>query len=182
MAERLVVLSDIWGAKKGMWITSYLGYLQQYFDIVYYDSQQLSDIDVVNYTPEEVCAALEHGGMDTAVAQLMIKETVPSHYLSFCCGGLIAWKAALRGLPMKSLYSVSPLNIQLENERPDIPVTLLYGEHQEDRPSQAWVDHMNVPIEVVPKFGRELYTDEKIIKKVSLNILESMLKKQYAGL
>ena len=35
MAERLVVLSDMWGAKKGLWITSYLGYLQQYFDIVF---------------------------------------------------------------------------------------------------------------------------------------------------
>ncbi len=44
MAERLVVLSDMWGAKKGLWITSYLGYLQQYFDIVFYDSLQLSDI------------------------------------------------------------------------------------------------------------------------------------------
>ena len=35
MAERLVILSDLWGAKKGLWITSYLGYLQQYFDIVW---------------------------------------------------------------------------------------------------------------------------------------------------
>ena len=182
MAERLVVLSDIWGAKKGMWITSYLGYLQQYFEIVYYDSQQLADLDLVNFTPEGVMEALDQGGMDTAIAQLLIKETVPSHYLSFCCGGLIGWKAALKGVPMKSLYAVSPLNIQSENERPDIPVTLLYGEYQEDRPSQEWADHMQVPIEVVPNFGRELYTDEKIIGKVSLNILESMLKKQYAGL
>ncbi|MBT8183912.1 MAG: hypothetical protein KJN76_03660 [Eudoraea sp.] len=182
MAERLVVLSDIWGAKKGMWITSYLGYLQQYFDIVYYDSQQLAAIEIVNYTADEVCTALDNGGMQTAIAQLLIKETIPSHYLSFCCGGLIAWNAALKGLPMKSLYAVSPLNIQMEIERPDIPVTLLYGEYQEDRPSKEWADHMNVPIEVVPKFGRELYTDEKIIGKVSLNILESMLKKQYAGL
>ena len=182
MAERLVVLSDIWGAKKGMWITSYLGYLQQYFDIVYYDSQQLADIDIVNYSPEEVIEALEQGGLDTAIAQLRIKESEPSHYLTFCCGGLIAWKAALNELPMKSLYAISPLNIHFETERPNIPVTLLYGEYQKDRPSQEWADLMEVPIEVVPKFGRELYTDEKIIGKVSLNILETMLKKQYAGL
>lgn len=182
MADRLVVISDIWGAKKGMWITSYLGYLQQYFDIVYYDSQQLADIDIVNYTPEEVTQALEQGGMDTAITQLLMKERVPSHYLSFCCGGLIAWKAALKGLPVKSLYAISPMNIHLETVRPDVPVTLLFGENQEDRPSEAWADQMNVPIEVVPKFGRQLYTDEKIIGKVSLNILESMLKKQYAGL
>ena len=46
MARRLVVLSDLWGSKKGLWITSYLGYLQQYYDIVYYDSRQLADMDL----------------------------------------------------------------------------------------------------------------------------------------
>ncbi len=46
MAERLVILSDMLGSKSGLWITSYLGYLQQYYDIVYYDSQQLANIDV----------------------------------------------------------------------------------------------------------------------------------------
>ena len=41
MAEKLIILSDMWGSKKGLWITSYLGYLQQYFDITYYDSQPI---------------------------------------------------------------------------------------------------------------------------------------------
>ncbi|MEX0287479.1 MAG: hypothetical protein AB3N14_00075 [Flavobacteriaceae bacterium] len=183
MAERLVVLSDMWGAKKGMWITSYLGYLQQYFDIVYYDSQQLSDLDITEYTPEKVCEAFHKGGMDTAVAHILMKEkNNPSHYLTFCAGGLIAWNAALKGLPMKSLYAVSALDLQNELERPEVPITLLYGEYHTNIPSDKWADHMDIPIEVVPKFGRELYTDEKIIKKVCLNILETMLKKQYAGL
>ena len=182
MAERLVVLSDMWGAKKGMWITSYLGYLQQYFDIVYYDSHQLSDLNINEYTPDKVCEALNGGGMDTAVAQILIKEKTPSHYLTFCAGGLIAWNAALKGLPMKSLYAVSPLKLQHELEKPEGPISLLYGEYHPDIPSDKWAAHMDIPIEVVPKFGRELYTDEKIIKKVCLNMLETMLKKQYAGL
>ena len=46
MAQKLVIVSDMWGAKKGMWITSYLGYLQQYFDITFYDSQQLANLEV----------------------------------------------------------------------------------------------------------------------------------------
>ena len=182
MAERLVVLSDMWGAKKGMWITSYLGYLQQYFDIVYYDSQHLADLDIVEITPETVCEAFNRGGMDTAVAHILMKENTPSHYLTFCAGGLIAWNAALKGLPMKSLFAISPLDLQSEIERPEVPITLLYGEHHNAIPSDKWVDHMNIPVEVVPKFGQELYTDEKIIQKVCLNILETMLKKQYAGL
>ena len=35
MAEKLLVLSDMWGVKKGLWITSYFGYLQQYYDYDY---------------------------------------------------------------------------------------------------------------------------------------------------
>jgi hypothetical protein len=182
MAERLIVLSDMWGAKKGMWITSYLGYLQQYFDIVYYDSQQLADLDILIYTPENVCEAFENGGLNTAVAQLLRKESIPSHYLTFCAGGTIAWKAGLNGLPMKSLYAVSPKDIHMEFERPEIPVSLLYGEYQEPKPTTEWSEAMGVSLEIVHHFGLELYTDEKIIQKVCLNLLETMLKKQYAGL
>lgn len=182
MAERLVVLSDMWGAKKGLWITSYLGYLQQYFDIVFYDSQQLADVDVLIHSPENIYEAFVNGGRDTAVAQLLRKENTPSHYLTFCAGGSIAWNAALKGLPMKSLYAVSPVNLHLEKERPNCPVTVLYGEYHKELPSKEWSIQQNQPFEVVPKFGHELYTDEKIIQKVCLHLLETMLKKQYAGL
>ncbi len=182
MAERLVVLSDMWGAKKGMWITSYLGYLQQYFDIVYYDSQQLADLDILVYTPENVSEAFENGGLSIAVEQLLRKENIPSHYLTFCAGGTIAWTAALRGLPMKSLYAVSPMNFHKETEKPEVPLTLLYGEYQDPKPTKEWADGLDVAMEIVPRFGRQLYTDEKIIQKICLTLLETMLKKQYAGL
>jgi len=179
MAERLVVLSDMWGAKKGLWITSYLGYLQQYFDIVFYDIQQLADIDVLVRSQENVCEAFTNGGMNTAVAHILKKETETSHYLAFCTGGTIAWNAGLKGLPMKSLYAVSPINLHLEIEKPDCPVTLLYGEHHKDVPHKKWSEHLGIPVEIVSKFGRELYTDEKIIKKICMEMLETMLKKQY---
>lgn len=179
MAERLVVLSDMWGSRKGLWITSYLGYLQQYFNIVYYDSQQLADLDIVVHTKENICNAFFNGGQETAVAHILKKETEPSHYLTFCAGGTIAWKAAMKGLPVKSLYAVSPVNLHLETERPDCPVNLLYGQYQEDRPSEDWADQLDVDMAVTPGFGNTLYSDEKIIQKVCLDLLDKVLKKQY---
>lgn len=176
MAERLVVLSDMWGAKKGLWITSYLGYLQQYFDIVFYDSLQLSDIKLDEYTAKNVCEAFINGGMNTALAQLLAKEREESHYLTFCAGGTIAWNAALHALPIKSLTAVSPLNLHLQTEKPDCKINLLYGEYQEDKPTTKWASEMDVNMEIVPKFGRELYSDDKIIQKVSLNLLQGLLK------
>ena len=176
MAERLVVLSDMWGAKKGLWITSYLGYLQQYFDIVFYDSLQLSDISLSDYTPENVCEAFSKGGMNIALTQLLSKESEESHYLTFCAGGTIAWNAALRGLPMKSLTAISPLSLHMQTEKPECKVNLLFGEYHRDKPTAKWASELDVNMEVVPNFGRELYSDDKIIQKVSLNLLQGLLK------
>lgn len=179
MAERLVIVSDMWGSKKGLWITSYLGYLQQNFNIVFYDSRDLAQIDKTKGTTEELYEAFVDGGMALAVSQLLARENEKSHYLTFCAGGTIAWYAALKGLPMKSLYAVSPMNLQQINEAPPCPVTLLFGEIQEDRPTTEWAIKTNSILEVVPNFGRELYSDEKIVKKVCLDLQELVIKKQY---
>ena len=179
MAERLVVLSDMWGSRRGLWITSYLGYLQQYFDIVYYDSQELAGLDMVVKTRENLCKGLVEGGYDTAIAQLLAKEKTPSHYLTFCAGGTIAWRAGLKGLPMKSLYAVSPLWLEEEQNRPECPVKLVFGELHPERPSEDWAEKLEVSMHVEPHFGRELYSDEKIIRKVCLELLEDLLRKKH---
>jgi hypothetical protein len=177
MAEKLVVVSDMWGAKKGLWITSYLGYLQQYFDITFYDCQQLANIDIKVNSEKNLHEAFLNGGIDTAVTHLMKKEKEPSHYLAFSTGGTIAWKAGLKGLPMKSLYSVSSTRIRYEKKKPNVPTTLVYGELDEFRPSQEWSSKLGLDKEVIKNFGHELYSDEKIIKKVCLDLLEIVTTK-----
>ena len=179
MAERLVIVSDMWGSKKGLWITSYLGYLQQYFDIVYYDLQQLADVDPSTLSSDHKCHEFLKEGLDTGVNQLLKKESLPSHYLTFCSGGTIAWQAALSGLPMKSLYAVSAKNLNSMEEKPKCPIKLVFGENQWDIPSEEWSGKMNIPLDIVKNFGNELYSDEVIIQKVCLSLLESVIKKQF---
>ena len=164
------------GSRQGLWITTYLGYLQQYFDIVYYDSQELAGLDLLVKTRENLCEALEEGGYATAVSQLLAREKTPSHYLTFCAGGSMAWKAALKGLPVKSLYAISPLALEMEAQRPDCPVTLLYGENHQERPDTTWAQSLGVSLAVETNFGRELYSDEKIISKVCLELLSNKIR------
>ncbi len=177
MAEKLVIISDMWGVKKGLWITSYFGYLQQYYDIVFYDCQQLGCIDTPVSSEENIHKAFVEGGIDTAVAHLLKKETEASHYLAFSTGGTVAWKAALKGLPIKSLTAVSPTRIRLENEKPDIPMNLIYGGKDEFRPSKDWANQLETEINVIPNFGHQLYSDEKIISEVCLSLLTKVTKK-----
>lgn len=176
MAERLVIISDMWGAKKGLWITSYLGYLQQYFDIVFYDIQQLANLDLKVNSGENIHKAFVEGGIDIAVAHLLKKEKEPSHYLAFSTGGTIAWKAANLGLPMKSLYTVSATRIRYENEKPEVPTKLIFGENDSFKPSKEWEGKLDIEIESVANFGHTLYSDEKIIKKVCKDLLDQVTK------
>lgn len=177
MAEKLVVVSDMWGAKKGLWIASYFGYLQQYYDIVFYDCQQLGNIDVPVCTDENIHKAFVEGGIDTAVAHLLKKESEPAHYLAFSTGGTIAYKAALRGLPMKSLTAISATRIRLETDKPDTSLNLVYGECDEFKPTLAWARKVGTDLNVVPNFGHQLYSDEKIISQVCMGLLEQVTRK-----
>ena len=86
----------MWGAKQGLWITSYLGYLQQHFNITFYDCQQLGNIDVKVNSEENIHQAFVNGGIETAVAHLLKKEKEPAHYLCFSIGGAI--EIIIRGL------------------------------------------------------------------------------------
>ncbi|MEZ4810497.1 MAG: hypothetical protein R2819_09075 [Allomuricauda sp.] len=177
MAEKLVVVSDMWGAKKGLWIASYFGYLQQYYDITFHDCQQLGNLDVPVSTEENIHRAFVTDGIDTAVAHLLKKETKPAHYLAFSTGGTIVWKAALKGLPVKSLTALSATRIRLEDKSPDVPKNLIFGEYDEFKPDFDWAKRVGADFSVVPNFGHRLYSDEKIIAQVCLDLLEQVTKK-----
>ena len=177
MAEKLLVISDMWGVKKGLWITSYFGYLQQYYDIQFYDCQQLANIDELVNSEENLHKAFVEGGIDTAVAHLLKKETEPCHVLAFSTGGTIAWKAGLKGLPIKSLTAVSATRIRLESERPNCDINLIYGECDKFKPGMKWAKEVDVDLNIIPNFGHELYSDEKIISDVCMDLLNKVIKK-----
>ena len=177
MANKLVVVSDMWGSKRGLWIASYFGYLQQYFDITFHDCQQLGDIDVPISSEDNIHKAFVNGGIDRAVASLMRKETEPAHYLAFSTGGTIVWKSALKGLPVESLTLLSSTRIRMEESTPDVPMNLVFGECDQHKPDLKWAMKHNVDLKVVPGFGHHLYTDEKIIADICLGLLEKVTKK-----
>ena len=171
----------MWGSKKGLWITSYLGYLQQYYDITFYDCQHLADVSLAVDSPENIHKEFSEGGLETAVAHLLKKEKEPSHYLAFGIGGTIAWKAALKGLPMKSLYAISSTRLRLEILKPQANVQLLYGQKDEFRPTAEWSVQIGVALEIINNFGHELYSDEKIISKVCQDLLAKVMQKQFVA-
>jgi len=179
MAERLVIISDMWGVKKGQWITSYLAYLQQYFDITFYDSQQLAHLEVQVHSEENILKAFVDGGIDTAAVHLLKKEKKPAHYLGFGTGGTIAWKANLAGLSMKSLYTVSSTRIRGEKKRPECKTTALFGDLDIYRPKSTWYEETGMKAELIKGFGHKMYTDDKVIQKVCLDLLHAVTQSSW---
>jgi dienelactone hydrolase len=178
MAERLIVISDMWGAKKGIWATSYLVYLQQYFDVTYYDSQQLAKIELGDDSREQLDDAFLNGGVDKAIAQLMQNEKEPCHYVGFGVGGTIAWQANLQGLPIKSLYVVSATSICDENNnKPGIPTKIVFGDLDAHLPRKEWFDQIEMEYEIIKGFGHDLYTQDVIIKEIAQNLLSLVTNK-----
>ncbi len=167
----------MWGARNGLWITTYLGYLQQYFDITYYDSQELANIDVPVKSENNLHRAFVEGGIDTAALHLLKKEEEPAHYLGFSMGGTIAWKAGLMGLPMKSIYTVSSTRIRAEENQPECDITAIFGDNDIYRPKADWYKKHELKSDIVKGFGHTMYTDEKVIDKVCLELLKSVTQK-----
>ncbi|MEC7772603.1 MAG: hypothetical protein VX798_15570 [Bacteroidota bacterium] len=177
MAEKLVVISDKWGAKKGLWIASYFGYLQQYYDIVFHDCQQLGNVDVTISSEENIDKAFQKKGIDRAVSNLIKKETQKAHYLAFGAGATVAYKASLKGLPAKSITAISATGIDTEEETAVSDIQLIYGECDKSKPSLKWAQRVGANLKIVPNFGHTLYSDEKIISEISLELLENITKK-----
>lgn len=177
MAEKLVVISDMWGAKNGVWATSYLVYLQQYFDLTYYDSQRLAKIELSVDAGEQINEVFGKDRIDVAITQLIHKEKEPCHYVAFGIGGTIAWKASRLGLPMKSLYAVSVPFLGHENDYPEFSTKMVYGDLDANLPSNTWFDQMEVDSEIIKGFGHDLYTHERIIKKISQDLLSLVTNK-----
>jgi len=178
MAEKLVIVSDMWGVKKGLWITSYLGYLQHYFDITFYDSQQIAAIEPIDDTEKTLNEAFVNGGIATASNHLLEREKTPCHYLAFSTGGTIVWNAAMKGLPIKSFYCISATRIRMETACPSVPFKLLFGKNDAFKPDENWLQKTGTELEAIPNYGHTLYTEDKIIKKVSMEMLKKVTSLQ----
>lgn len=176
MAEKLVVISDKWGAKKGLWIASYFGYLQQYYDIVFHDCQQLGNVDVSISSEENIDKAFQEKAIDSAVSNLIKKETQQAHYLAFGTGATVVYKASLKGLPAKTITAISALGIESEEQSPNADIKLIYGECDKSKPGLKWAKSVGANLKIVPNFGHTLYSDEKIISEISLELLENITK------
>ncbi len=172
MKNRLIILSDLWGNEKAEWISIYIKALSVTYEVKFYDSCSLAGISTINLSEEERHLFFVDRGIENAVNELLRLEKEEVSILAFSVGGVIGWKAILRGLNATKFIAISSTRLRYEIEKPLSDVILYYGELDSFKPKGLWFEKMKeIKFQVEPNKKHAMYKEEEIMNKVCLKLL-----------
>jgi hypothetical protein len=176
MKKRLVILSDLWGLKEAEWMDCYLKILSPYFEIEFFDSRKLVDLDLTDNSEGRLHARFVNGGIDRGVYKLGLQEKETIIVLAFSVGGVIAWKAGLKGLRISTLYAISSTRLRYEKEKPDCKCSLYFGANDRYKPDVEWFRDLELDLNLIDDQEHELYHDEEFAKNLCQKIIEEQIE------
>ncbi|WP_020535068.1 hypothetical protein [Lewinella cohaerens] len=167
MKQRLVILSDLWGAGRSQWWSCYEQPLRQYFELEWYDCCELGEIDLSNYEQDQLHQQFLENGIERAINNLLAaeKQHPPAPILAFSIGGTIGWKAIQKGFSCGYFCAVSATRLRKEQEVFPVKGTLYYGADDPFRPDEQWSQQqVNLSCKLLSCYGHEAYTKPKVAK------------------
>ena len=170
---RLVILSDLWGFEKVIWLNEYLQQLKDTFEIQVYDCCILGNIDKSEYNETNLHTQFIKGGITHAVKQLLQLEQDKVDILAFSIGGTIAWKAQLNGLKINNLYAVSSTRLRYEHIKPKYNTILYFGENDAYKPNSEWFLKMEITPKIIKNKKHNLYSETNCIKEICQFLLNT---------
>jgi pimeloyl-ACP methyl ester carboxylesterase len=170
--KRLIVLSDLWGKSKSDWFVQYETILKSEFEVVFYDCCTLGEIDLSDFSEDKIHQQFTNGGIERAVKTLLENEKENIDVLGFSVGGLIAWKAALEGLKVRSLFALSSTRLRYEEKQPKCAINLFYAEKDKYKPSEEWFRKLNLEMNIYKEQEHSFYCNKEIASEVSKKIIE----------
>lgn len=167
----MIIVSDLWGKDRSEWIELYTTILKQKFDLFFYNSCLLGDVDKSVYDQHVLHQQFVRGGIDTAFKHLSKLEKHPIHILAFSVGGTIAWKYGLQTGNIISLTCVSSTRLRKETEKPIGDINLYFGEEDEYTPNVEWFKKMGINSHIIPSKGHQMYLETDFAEKLCHRML-----------
>ena len=100
--QRLILISDLWGSKNSEWISSYTSILNQHFDVFFYSSTELAEINIFNLAQEKIHQKFIEAGIEKAVENpLVLALQLRGKLLCEDCKYRICLQFLRRGFVMK---------------------------------------------------------------------------------
>ena len=171
---RLIILSDLWGSAKPDWLSLYTDALKLVFNIEFYDSCQLAEVDTSDLTEENLHRQFIDGGIERAVQNLLALEKSEVHILAFSIGGTIAWKYGLHSGLIQSLTCVSSTRLRYETQKPSGCIKVYFGEEDTYRPADQWLQSMTDEFTILPKKTHTLYQEQTFSSMLCNQFLKSL--------
>ena len=172
---RLVLISDLWGRKDSEWINNYTSILNHHFDVFFYSSTELAEINIFNMAQDKIHQEFIEAGIEKAVENLLKFETQKIHILAFSVGGTIAWKAALRGLQVQNLFAVSATRLRYETKKPSTKVELFFGDDDSFLPDSKWFEDMQIKKHFITNHDHEMYREKEIAYDICSSIINQLV-------
>ena len=173
--QRFILISDLWGKEKSEWINYYTEILAQHFEVVFYDSCDLGNIDKTEYKEDNLHQQFINGGVEKAVNNLLKKENDKVSVLGFSVGGFIAWRASLGGLNTQNLFAISSTRLRYETKKPVTNIDLFYGAEDPYKPSSAWFKQLAINENLYLNKSHELYKEKHIAEAICQLIIKQVL-------
>lgn len=176
--QQIILLSDLWGKEKSDWVKYYTDILSRYFEVIYYDSCDLGEIDKSDYSEENLHRQFVSGGIDKAANALLKKDSYSVNVLAFSIGGTIAWKAHFLGLKTNSIFSVSSTRLRYETQKPSGIIETIFGVNDAFKPDAQWFQKLEIKEISFENEGHELYQKKEIAEQVC----QLIIKRIYSNL
>lgn len=175
MMKRLIILSDLWGKKKATWLTNYTELLENDFEIVFYDSCELAEINTTIYTEENLHQQFVNGGIEKAISKLCeIEKQNDTILLAFSMGGTIAWNFAMKSNRKLLMYCISSTRLRYESKKPSGNIFLYFSENDKFVPKDTWFKIMNLSI-IKVKGNHDIYRDKNFATFVCEEIIKNKI-------
>lgn len=175
--QKIILISDIWGKEKSDWISNYTTILEKHFDIQYYDSCELGNIDKSEPFEVNLHHQFVNGGIEKAIENLLQQEQESFIVLGFSIGGFIAWRAALSGLKTKILFAISSTRLRHETQKPSGIIELFYGENDTYKPDHHWFHQMDLSENIYPNEDHNMYQKKEIAEEICKQMIQLVKEK-----
>lgn len=169
MIKELTVLSDIWGAKDTQWFDHIRSIVSDKVPIEFCDSSELGKVEVRGHSEQEIHQQFLEFGIDNAVNELLLREQrtkISRIYIGCSIGGLIAWKAALKGLKVDCLITISSTRLRYETQKPACKVVNYFGLSDIYRPQADWLNKQDNLTTKLLTGGHEIYKNHSTLNKI----------------
>jgi len=162
----LIILSDLWGARKSGWLVNFQNNLENKYRVKFYDVCSLGEIDLSDFQEEKLHRQFVDFGIQKAVQNILELEKKPKIYLGSSVGGVILWKAGLEGLPIKKLIAISSTRLRKESEKPNCPLELFFGENDVYKPDDSWFTRMKINAHFIQEGDHDIYKDQFFVSQI----------------